>query len=160
MSFATSGAVPSHFSLQSRVALALGHATVDAETQKQLTAFGSSLRDETDDYIGSSFPKQLANVTVLLKGFRHYMVQDASYLEHYYRVRTEAVGKSGDFEEINKVAAKLAKSLDWVTFFREDMIDKLGVPKLNVAGEESKALLDSIAPHEEVLKKGDWLDIL
>ncbi|KAF8547157.1 WD40 repeat-like protein [Imleria badia] len=185
--FATSGAVPSRFGLHSRIALALGHAAVDVDkgstnmrrTQEQVAAFGSSIQDGTtavqvdyvdelvkesakawDDYIGDSFPKQLAKDTVLLNGFRHYMVQDGLYLEHYYRLRIEAVGKSGDFEEIKKVAAKLAKSLDWVTSFRDDLTDKLGVPKPDVTGEEkSKALLDSIALHEKVLKNGDWLDI-
>ena len=74
-------------------------------------------------------------------------------------MRTQAVGETGTFDDIKKVAAKLAKSLDFVTSFRGDLTNKLGVPQSDVTGEaKSKALLDSIALHEEVLKTGDWLE--
>jgi thiaminase len=88
-----------------------------------------------------------------------YPQQDSLYLEHYYRLRTEAVSKSGTLDEIKQVAAKLSKSLDWVISFRDDCTNKLGVPKSDVTSETpSQALKNSIALHDEVNKTGDWLE--
>ncbi|KAI9569804.1 hypothetical protein HD554DRAFT_2087571 [Boletus coccyginus] len=177
MSFATSDTVTSHFNLPSRVALALGHAAVDARTQQQVTAFGTLVQDKVslvdyvdkilkecaadwDSYTGNVFPQTLANDTANLNGFRHYMIQDALYLEDYYRVRTQSVSKSGSFEEIKKLAAKLSNSLGYVTTAQADCTDKLGVPEEVVKNEtRSEALKNSIALHERVFKEGDWLDM-
>jgi hypothetical protein len=81
------------------------------------------------DLINYPFPVKLAEGTAVLNGFRHYMIvskttrtshrgistshpqQDATYLEYYYRVRMEFIGKSGTFEEIREFAAKLSSSL-------------------------------------------------
>jgi len=87
--------------------------------------------------------------------------QDVLYLENYYRVRTQSVSRTGSFEEMIRIAAKLSNSLGYVTAARADCTDKLGVPQVVVSNEsKSKALENSIALHESVFQKpdGDWLE--
>jgi len=74
-------------------------------------------------------------------------------------VRTQSVSKSGSFEEIKQLAAKLSNSLSYVTSAQADCTDKLGVPQEVVKNEtRSEALKNSIALHERVFKEGDWLE--
>ncbi|KAI9569802.1 hypothetical protein HD554DRAFT_451703 [Boletus coccyginus] len=171
-------AVTSHFNLPSRVALAFGHADVDAQIQQLvLSALGTILQTkavqvdyvdkilqecaaEWDSYTKHLFPQTLANDTANLNGFRHYMIQDVLYLEDYYRVRTQSVSRTGSFEEMIRIAAKLSNSLGYVTAARADCTDKLGVPQEVVNNEpKSDALKNSIALHESVFQKDDWLDM-
>ncbi|KAI9569803.1 hypothetical protein HD554DRAFT_450453 [Boletus coccyginus] len=122
--------------------------------------FSKNVLQDWDAYTGNLFPLTLANDTANLNGFRHYMIQDVLYLEDYYRVRTQSVCKSGSFEEIMRVAAKLSNSLEYVIAARADCTDKLGVPQDVVKAEEkSDELKNSIALHERVLQEGDWLDM-
>ncbi|KAG8216978.1 hypothetical protein J3R82DRAFT_7284 [Butyriboletus roseoflavus] len=165
-------------SLPSRVALALAHASVDSNIQPQLFAFGSTVKDRAvapHDYvqdlisecqavwtelINHPFPQALAKGTAALNGFRHYMIQDASYLEYYYRVRMAAVSKTGSFEDIKEFAAKLSTSLQYVVDARSDCTNKLGVPANDVTQEPlSQELENSVNLYESVVKNGDWLDI-
>jgi len=85
--------------------------------------------------------------------------QDVLYLEDYYRVRTQSVSRTGSFEEIKKLAAKLSNSLGYVTSAKADCTTKLGVPPDVVEKEpKSDQLKNSIALHESVFKTGDWLE--
>ena len=71
----------------------------------------------------------------------------------------ESIAKSGTFEEIREFAAKLSTSLQYVADSRDDLTNKLGVPKASVAGEEkSQALKNSLELYKSVVKDGDWLE--
>ncbi|KAG8216981.1 hypothetical protein J3R82DRAFT_7287 [Butyriboletus roseoflavus] len=177
MSFANFDTVPPRTSLPSRVALALAHATVASYTYPQIVPFGSTGQESTQmvvDYVdnlrkesknwttltGDSFPKTLAKGTAALNGFRHYMVQDALYLENYYWVRLEAVKRTGSFKELTDFAAKLSQSLQYVADAKSDLTYKLGIPEDDVKNEKpSDELIKSVNFYHNVATTGDWLDM-
>jgi thiaminase/transcriptional activator TenA len=163
--------------MHGRIALALTHAAFDSQTKQHVIAYGSSIQgnlvahDYVQDLIDENatawseltdhpFPRSMAKGVTALNGFRHYMIQDGTYLEYYYRVRMESVGKTGTFEEIKELSEKLYSSLTYVATFRDDLTKKLGVPSDVVTNEaKSEELQNSIRLYEGVVKDGDWLDI-
>jgi len=65
-----------------------------------------------DDYIKHEFVQKLANGTLTLKNFQHYLMQDYIYLFHYSRAFALAMYKSKNFEQMNFSRQSLNAILD------------------------------------------------
>jgi len=115
--------------------------------------------NEWNAFLNYPFPYDMAKAATALDGFRHYMIQDATHFEYFYRARMEALPKSGTFQELNDFARILPGGLAAVQSGRDDCTSQLGVPKEVVSQEpDSSELKEFIKLVSTVSKEGDYLD--
>jgi thiaminase len=116
-----------------------------------------------EDLVNHPFPRQMARGTAPLNGFRHYMIQDATYMEYYTRVRMLSIASSrskASFKDLENFGGKMSNSLQYAKIMRDACEKQLGIPQEVVSGEpESQQLKNSIALYERVAQEGDWLDM-
>ena len=86
-----------------------------------------------DDYIQHEFVQKLANGTLALKNFQHYLKQDYIYLFHYSRAFALAMYKSDNFEQMEFSRQALNSTLDeiqlHINYCKEFGIDEKSIYK-------------------------------
>ena len=86
-----------------------------------------------DNYIKHEFVQKLANGTLELKNFQHYLKQDYIYLFHYSRAFALAMYKSENFEQMNFSRETLNSILDeiqlHINYCKEFGIDEKSIYK-------------------------------
>jgi len=116
-----------------------------------------------DGLVNHPFPRQMAQGTAPLNGFRHYMIQDAAYLEFYSRVRMQSIANSrsrASFGDLESFVTKLSNGFQRAKDMRSICETQLGVPRDVVTNEPISDQVKRCFEHYEyVAREGDWLDM-